>query len=289
MTAFIPKLAGLSEIIGQYDAIISDVWGVLHNGIVATPGAKDALASARGHGKTVALLTNAPRPPASIAKQLAQLGITAQSYDAIISSGGETRSLMQAEGDTPFYHLGPQRDHALFEGLAARPVRFEDAKYLLVTGLFDDETEQAEDYRPQLEAAFARKLKLYCANPDLIVERGDKLIPCAGAIAELYETIGGEVIWVGKPRPHVYAMAHARINTLRGAVVPKSRILCIGDALRTDLAGARDNGYPVLMTLAGIHAHQIGLHNNQYDETLLTQMLKAADLRPLGCMVTLDW
>ena len=289
MIDLIPKTTGLSTILDGFDAVISDVWGVVHNGIIATAGAKEALASARAMGKTVVLLTNAPRPPESISKQLADFGITDKSYDSIISSGGETRSLMEAEGDTPFYHLGPQRDRALYEGLSAQPATFEDAKYLLVTGLFDDETEQSEDYRPQLEAALKRKLRLICANPDLIVERGERLIPCAGAIADLYQTMGGEVVWVGKPHPHVYAMAHARISALRGVDVPKSRILCIGDALRTDLAGARDSGYSVLMTLAGIHAHQIGLSDQGYDEMRLAQMLKAAELRPLGCMTTLGW
>lgn len=285
----VPNISGLSTVMGDYDAIISDVWGVLHNGLVATPGAAHALASARQAGKAVVLLTNAPRPPASIAKQLAGLGITAESFDAIVSSGGETRVLMEKEGDAPFYHLGPARDHALFKGLAARSVAFEDASYLLVTGLFDDETETAEDYRAQLQAARARGMRLFCANPDLIVERGDRLIPCAGALAELYETMGGEVIWVGKPRPHVYGVARATIAKILKREPDRARILCIGDALRTDLAGARDNGHPVLMTLAGIHAHQIGLDGQNYDAARLSRLMEEAQLDPMGCMVTLKW
>lgn len=282
-------LTSLAAIAGNYDAIISDVWGVLHNGIAANPGAPEALKAAREAGLAVCLLTNAPRPPASIRHQLRGFGVPDESYDAIVSSGGVTRALVEAEGARPFYHLGPERDAPLYEGLAARPVGFEDAAYILCTGLFDDETETAEDYRPLLEQALRRKLRLYCANPDLVVERGKDLIPCAGAIADLYAHLGGEAVFVGKPHPLVYEYARKEIAATLGRDVPRKRILCIGDAFRTDVAGGIANGHDVLMTLAGIHAHQIGLRGEAFDRAALEALIVESGARPTMSMVSLRW
>jgi HAD superfamily hydrolase (TIGR01459 family) len=289
MLELVPHVSRLSAIIESYDAIISDVWGVLHNGIVATDGAHQALAHARRAGKAVILLTNAPRPPGSIREQLRSLAIPDDSYDAIVSSGGVTRELMSAEGAKPFYHLGPERDRALYAGLAASPAPFEDATYILCTGLFDDETETAEDYRAQLVAARTRGLRLYCANPDLIVERGDRLIPCAGAVADLYESLGGEVSWVGKPRPLVYERVRALIAETLGRMPSARRILCIGDALRTDVAGANAAGHDCIMTLAGIHAHQIGLKGQAFDGQALSCLARESGFIPTMSMVSLHW
>lgn len=289
MLPLIPELAGLSHVLDRYDAIISDVWGVLHNGIVATAGAQEALAAAREAGKPVVLLTNAPRPPHSIRTMLRGLKVGDDAYDALVSSGGVTRDLLLEEGARGFHHLGPERDHALFEGLACRPTTLEAADFILCTGLFDDETDQAEDYRPLLEQALSRRLRLYCANPDLIVERGDKLIPCAGAIADLYERMGGEVIWVGKPKPLVYRVVRRIIAERLGFEPEPARILCIGDALRTDIAGAVANGHESLMTLAGIHGHQIGLANGRFDAMRLATLAAESETRPTMCMASLVW
>ena len=279
----------LREVVSRYDAIISDVWGVVHNGLVATPGAPEALAAARNAGLAVVLLTNAPRPPDSVREQLRDLGVMDGAYDAIVSSGGVTRALIAREGDAPFYHLGPQRDFPIFEGLEARPSSFEDARYILCTGLFDDEVESPEDYRPLLEKALARKLRLYCANPDLIVERGTRLIPCAGAIADIYQQMGGEAIFVGKPHPLVYEHARAEIAAKLGRTVPNSRILCIGDAFRTDVAGAEAGGHDCIMTLAGIHGHQIGLKGSDFDRSAFEALAQKSGSRPTMSMVSLVW
>lgn len=289
MTALTPYITGLSSLIERYDAIISDVWGVLHNGVVATPGAGEALRTAREAGKPVVLLTNAPRPPGSIRRQLTGFGVIEEVSDAIVSSGGVTRDLLAKQGDAPFFHLGPVRDRPIYEGLAARPVPFEEAASILCSGLFDDETEQAEDYRPMLDAALARKLPLICANPDLVVERGNDLLPCAGAIADLYEKMGGETIWVGKPHPLVYRYAREAIEAQLGRPVEASRILCIGDALRTDVAGAMAAGHDCLMTLAGIHGHEINLHGNQFNRDLLEAMFAANQKRPIAVTISLAW
>jgi HAD superfamily hydrolase (TIGR01459 family) len=285
----IRPIAALSEVIDRYDAIISDVWGVLHNGVVATPGAQEALTAARNAGKPVALLTNSPRLPHLVAEQLRDLGVTQPCYDAIISSGGVTRQLLENEGARPIYHLGPARDIGVFEGLAVHPVALENAELVICTGLFNDDTEQAEDYRSTLEFAYSRRMRLYCANPDLIVERGHRLIPCAGAVADIYEKMGGEVIWVGKPKPLVYDEARAAIAKTLGAMPSGASILCIGDAFRTDIAGANAEGHDVIMTLAGIHGHQIGLDGMNYDLAALEKLSLETQTRPTMCMVSLVW
>lgn len=283
----IRPITRLSEVIDQYDAIISDVWGVLHNGVIATPGAQEALASARQAGKPVTLLTNSPRLPHLVAEQLVELGVVAPCYDAIISSGGVSRSLIELEGERRFHHVGPERDSGLFEGLPVRKSVLEEADFVLCTGLFNDETERPEDYLDLLRAAFARRMRLYCANPDLIVERGDRLIPCAGAVADLYERMGGEVIWVGKPKPIVYERARQELARVLGHM-PR-RILCLGDAFRTDIAGANAEGHDVVMTLAGIHGHQIDLSGRDYDLMKLRNLAAETQTRPTMCMVSLRW
>jgi HAD superfamily hydrolase (TIGR01459 family) len=287
-TSILP-IARLSEVIDRYDAVISDVWGVLHNGVAATPGAQYALAAARRAGKPVSLLTNSPRLPHLVAEQLRDLGVVQPCYDAIISSGGVTRMLLAEEGDRPIFHLGPARDAGVFDGLAVQPVALEKAQIIVCTGLFDDETETAEDYRKTLEFALARRMRLYCANPDLIVERGDRLIPCAGAVADSYERMGGEVIWVGKPKPLVYKHARAELAKALRRPPERSRILCLGDAFRTDIAGANAEGHDVIMTLAGIHGHQIGLEGQNFDLGALEALSVQTQTRPTMCMVSLVW
>lgn len=289
MKSSIPHIRHLRDVVPRYDAIISDVWGVVHNGLVATPGAQEALKAAREAGLAVVLLTNAPRPPDSVQEQLRGLGVRDDAYDAIISSGGVTRALIREEGNNPFYHLGPERDRAIFNGLSARPVGLDDAKYVLCTGLVDDEVETAEDYRALLERAFDRGLRLYCANPDLLVERGDRLLPCAGALAELYEKMGGETVWVGKPHPLVYDRARREIAKKLGRMPDARRILCIGDALRTDVAGANAAGHDCIMTLAGIHAHQIGLNGQDFDGEALEALASQSKTRPAMTMASLVW
>lgn len=279
----------LRDVVLRYDAIISDVWGVVHNGIAATSGAPEALAAAREAGLAVVLLTNAPRPPASIQAQLRDLGVADHSYDAIVSSGGVTRALIAGEGDLGFFHIGPPRDAPIFEGLAGHPTQLDAASYLLCTGLFDDEVETPEQYRPLLEQAAARRMKLYCANPDLVVERGTRLIPCAGAIADIYQHMGGETIWVGKPHPLVYAKARDEIDAKLGRGVATKRILCIGDAFRTDITGAQAGGHDSIMTLSGIHAHQIGLEGQRFDAAALDALAQDYAARPTMTMVSLTW
>lgn len=278
-TAPTPLIERFSAIAARYDALICDVWGVLHNGVRVTPPANIALAEARRRGLAVCMLTNAPRPTADIAKFIQHLGGTPDAWDAIVSSGGVTRDLMAERGSTPFHHIGPARDQGVFEGLAARPVPLDQAGYVLCTGLVNDEVETAETYRPQLEAALRRDLELICANPDIIVERGHALIPCAGAIAELYEQMGGKVLWVGKPHPLVYEVAKGAIEKTLGRPVEKSRILGIGDALRTDVAGAARFGIDSLFVLDGIHSSELGA-GRDFSAAAVSAFFEKATVRP---------
>jgi HAD superfamily hydrolase (TIGR01459 family) len=296
MITRIPTLQGLGEIIEDYDGIICDVWGVLHNGVEATRGAAEALIEAKKANVHVILLTNAPRPAALVARQLKDFGITESAYDVVFSSGGVCRVEMEKMGAARFYHIGPKRDAPLFNGLEARPSPLEQAQYILCTGLFYDETEKAEDYRPTLLEAKKRKLRLICANPDLVVDRGGRLIPCAGAIAALYESMGGETVWIGKPKPYVYILArqriaqHAKNRQMRAGTPGRAlRILCIGDSLRTDIVGAMDAGCHSIMTLGGIHGKDIELNGQSYDHARLDALMSIYKARPTWVMPSLCW
>jgi HAD superfamily hydrolase (TIGR01459 family) len=244
----------LRDLVTGVDVVLSDIWGVVHNGLVAFPEACAALHTARAQGITVILITNAPRPADSVQRQLRKLGVADDAYDAIVSSGDLTRSFVAERGGQSMFWLGPERDNSIYRGLDATFAPLEQADYIVCTGPFDDETESAEDYRVMMEQARARNMTLVCANPDIVVERGDRLIYCAGAIAELYREIGGEVIFYGKPHRPIYDQAMAIAQRLRGAAVPPARVLAIGDSVRTDLAGAQAFGIDCLFVTRGIHS-----------------------------------
>jgi HAD superfamily hydrolase (TIGR01459 family) len=246
----------LRDLVGGIDVVLSDIWGVVHNGLVAFPEACAALRAARAQGSTVILITNAPRPADSVQRQLRKLGVADDSYDAIVSSGDLTRSFVAERNGQSMFWLGPERDNSIYRGLDAVFAPLESADYIVCTGPFDDETESAEDYRDMMGQARERNLPLVCANPDIVVERGDRLIYCAGAIAELYRELGGEVIFYGKPHRPIYDRAMAIAQATRGGVTPSNRVLAIGDSVRTDLAGAHGFGIDCLFVTRGIHADE---------------------------------
>ena len=165
-----------SPIAPDYDVLLSDVWGVVHNGIAAFPAACDALMRARAGGATVILITNAPRPSEAVMRQIDQLQVPREAYDAIVSSGDVTRSVMQSRPGESLFHMGPARDHSIFTGLNIEFAPLESAGYVVCSGLVDDETETPEDYRAQLELMLERKMFMLCGNPDVVVERGNKLL-----------------------------------------------------------------------------------------------------------------
>ncbi len=242
------------ELTTGVDVILSDIWGVVHDGLNGFPEPCAALLEFRQQGGTVILITNAPRPADSVQRQLRKLNITDDTYDAIVSSGDLTRNYVAAHLNNSVFQIGPERDNPMFRGLDVKFAPLESADYILCTGPFDDEVETAEDYREMMMRARERNLTFICANPDIVVERGDRLIYCAGAIAELYRELGGEVIFYGKPHPPIYERAFELAESKRGEPTPKSRILAIGDSVRTDLTGANTMDINCLFVTRGIHS-----------------------------------
>lgn len=247
---------GLRELVGGVDVVLSDIWGVVHNGLESFPEACEALHTYRSRGGTVILITNAPRPADSVQRQLRKLGVPDETYDAIVSSGDLTRLYVAELPGRKMFWLGPERDNSIYRGLDAVTAPLEEADYIVCTGLYDDETETAEDYRGMMLKARERKLTLVCANPDIVVERGDRLIYCAGAIAELYRELGGEVIFYGKPHRPIYQRAMALAGERQGYQIDRKKVLAIGDSVRTDLTGAREFGIDCLFVTRGIHAEE---------------------------------
>ncbi|WP_027584017.1 TIGR01459 family HAD-type hydrolase [Bradyrhizobium sp. Ai1a-2] len=246
----------LRDVIGDVDVVLSDVWGVVHNGLESFPEACEALHTFRQQGGTVILITNAPRPADSVQRQLRKLGVADETYDAIVSSGDLTRHFVAEHPGKKIHWVGPERDSSIHRGLDAPLTALEQADYIICTGLFDDETETPEDYRAMLLKARERRLSLICANPDIVVERGDRLIYCAGAIAELYRELGGEAIFYGKPHQPIYERAMQLAAERRGRPVELNRVLAIGDSVRTDIAGAKGFGIDCLFVTRGIHSEQ---------------------------------
>jgi HAD superfamily hydrolase (TIGR01459 family) len=250
---FIEQLRGLVD---GVEVILSDIWGVVHNGLDAFPEACEALHTYRQRGGTVILITNAPRPADSVQRQLRKLGVADETYDAIVSSGDLTRNFVADHPGKKMFWIGPERDSSIHRGLDAVMAPLEQADYIVCTGLFDDETESAEDYRAMMLQAREHKLPLICANPDIVVERGDRLIYCAGAIAELYRELGGEAIFYGKPHRPIYERAMALAAERRRQPTSLDRVLAIGDSVRTDLTGAHGFGIDCLFLTRGIHSEE---------------------------------
>jgi HAD superfamily hydrolase (TIGR01459 family) len=246
----------LSDLVDGVEVILSDIWGVVHNGLESFPEACEALHTYRQRGGTVILITNAPRPADSVQRQLRKLGVADETYDAIVSSGDLTRNFVADHPGKKIFWIGPERDSSIHRGLDAVMAPLEQADYIICTGLFDDETESAEDYRAMMLQAREHRLPLICANPDIVVERGDRLIYCAGAIAELYRELGGEAIFYGKPHRPIYERAMALATERRGKPTSLDRVLAIGDSVRTDLTGALGFGIDCLFLTRGIHSEE---------------------------------
>jgi HAD superfamily hydrolase (TIGR01459 family) len=252
MTA--PQLpAGLSEISGAYDALLCDVWGVIHNGVEAFPAACEALARFRAERGPVILISNAARPHPPVIEQLDGLKVPRDSYSAMVTSGDATRVLLAERAPGPAWRIGDERDRPLYAGLGIEFADLEDAAFISVSGPYDDENEGPEDYRDRFIRGVERGLPMICANPDIVVQRGDKLIYCGGALAQLYEALGGRVTMAGKPYPPIYAMSLSRAAETLGRALDPARVLCIGDGLPTDVRGANAQGLDVLFVASGIH------------------------------------
>lgn len=249
----VPVAPGLAAITAETDILLVDVWGVLHNGIRAHVAAGDALSQFRARGGTVVLVSNAPRSSAIVIPFLDGMGVPRSAYDGVVTSGDVSRNYLAGVGEKNLFYIGPPKDRTIFAGLPIRETAVAQADLVLCAGFEDDEKETPLDYVPRLSACLARNLTMVCANPDLVVERGHALVWCAGAIAEKYEKMGGDVIWTGKPHRIIYDAALTMARMTRNEDVPLARVMAIGDAIRTDVAGARGIGVRVLMTADGIH------------------------------------
>ncbi|WP_091737125.1 TIGR01459 family HAD-type hydrolase [Phenylobacterium immobile] len=248
------QIAGLSDLADRYDVLLCDVWGVVHNGRECFPVACEALARWRAEVGPVVLITNAPRPHGPIIEQLDSLAVPRAAWSEIVTSGDATRVLIASRAPGPAWTIGTERDAVLYAGLGLREqLDPEGAQFIAITGPYDDDVETPEDYRGRLTAAAAQGLPMICANPDIVVHKGEKLIYCAGAVAQLYETLGGKVVMAGKPHAAIYDLAMAKAQGLLGGPLDPARVLCVGDGLATDVKGANDQGLDVLFVASGIH------------------------------------
>lgn len=285
MTIFTDHFSALAR---DYDVVLSDVWGVVHNGVAAFPDACDALTRFREGGGNVVLITNAPRPNGVVADQLEHFGAPRSIYDAIVSSGDVTRDEIAKRPGQSIFHVGPKRDLSIFEGLDVTFAPPESADYVICSGLFDEETETPDDYRDMLGQMLARRLFMVCGNPDVVVERGEQLLYCAGAIADLYARMGGEVLYAGKPYAPIYDLALKLAQQARGANVDRKRVIAIGDSVRTDFKGAASYGIDCLFVTAGIHAAEFGGRDDP-DPDAVERVLIAAGGKPRAIARKLKW
>jgi HAD superfamily hydrolase (TIGR01459 family) len=249
------RIEHLAEIASAYDALLCDAWGVIHDGVALFDGAADALLNFRRRRGPVVILTNAPRPARIIPAQLDRLGLAREAYDAVVTSGDATRAEIGKRGGQPAFRIGPEKDDAFFDDAPVNFTPIEDAQFIVCTGLIDDHNEEPEDYRDLLQTAAARALPMICANPDVVVRWGGRLIWCAGALAQIYERLGGTVIYGGKPHPPIYDLALSRIASLLGAAPERSRVLAVGDGLETDIRGANAQGFGAVYVAGagGVH------------------------------------
>ena len=283
-----PILDGLSALATEFDLILCDVWGVLHNGVEAYPQAAEALRRFRRRGGTVILISNAPRPHQAVEKRLAQLGVTREAYDDFVTSGDLTREVVASRPGIPLLHMGPERDFRLFEGLDAPRVAAKEAQYFLCTGPMPEDVRSAEPFRELLSELASRGLEFVCANPDLVVELGDELLICAGSLAALYERLGGKVLYAGKPHRPIYELALSKAERCRGRSVDRARVLAVGDAPRTDIAGARGIGARALLVAKGIHAREL-MPEGVLLRSALERLLADAPGQPDAVIAELRW
>nr|TFG54895.1 MAG: TIGR01459 family HAD-type hydrolase [Hyphomicrobiales bacterium] len=283
------EIDGLHAIADRYDALICDVWGVLHNGQTPFLATVEALRNFRNSHGPVVLLTNAPRLAHDVELQFDRIGVPRDCYDVLVTSGEGARDelVRHMSKDKPLklFNLGPDRDRAVRDGLNIVLSEADDAEIVLCTGLFDDETEGPDDYRALLERFRARGLVLLCANPDIVVRRGDNIVYCAGALARAYEEIGGEVKYFGKPHPPVLALAYQNAKNLGAAKKP----LVVGDGLETDIKGANVMGWDALFVLGGIHGVEIGDLSSAPAKAKLSALLREIGVNAKWSISNLLW
>jgi HAD superfamily hydrolase (TIGR01459 family) len=281
--ASIPILAGLAGIAAGRKAWFCDIWGVLHDGLKPFPAAIDACRTFIRGGGEVVLVSNSPRTSPPVAAHLANVGVPRDCYSSIVTSGDVTRRFVEAYAAEPMFHLGPDRDKCLFEGLKLQFVSARSAKVAVCTGFFDEDQETVEDYEPMLTSLAARKVPMICANPDLIVERGERIIPCAGLLAKRYTELGQTVIQAGKPHSPIYEAAAAKLS----APLAQSAILAIGDGAGTDIQGAAAQGIDAIYVASRVNMRDFG--ERGLTQESLDGLFAARSYRPFAAMAALKW
>lgn len=280
--------ASLSPLAPRYDAILSDVWGVVHNGVSAHSEAVDALRRYRQGGGRVVLITNAPRPSGPIRAMLDRLGVARDAYDDIVSSGDITRAMLEAYRGQTLHYIGPAHENdALFEGLGITLGSANDARALIVTDL-DDDNDTPEDYTGRMREWLKRDLPMICANPDRVVEHGTQIFYCGGALADLYEAHGGRIRMAGKPYRPIYDLALKSAETAAGRTLDRARILAIGDSVRTDAIGAASAGLDLLFITGSIHASELDAFGNP-DPAAIRALVEPSGAHMVGAMARLAW
>lgn len=281
----IPIISSIRPLCRSRKALLVDIWGVMHNGVAPFAGAVSACQAFRSAGGIVLLLSNAPRPGPSVKEQLARIGVNPEAFDDILTSGDASREMIARLGPAPVYHLGPQRDLALFDqGFNGKLVAADEADAIVCTGLFDDETESPETYREQLKSLAGRSIEMICANPDLHVERNGKLIYCAGAVAKLYAELGGKVRYAGKPFAPIYELAVERLSDLSGQPLSRADLLAVGDGVNTDILGAGAAAIDSVFVASAVHVRSKTLTQDD-----LQSVFQDAPYPPIAAMQAMAW
>ena len=282
-------IAGLGDVADRYDVLLSDIWGVIHNGEAAFAAACEALATWRQTRGPVVLISNSPRPSAEVISQLEALGVPRAAWSTIVTSGDATRVLLSQRAPGPAWKIGPERDEPLYAGLGLSFAALEEAAFIACTGPFDDEVETPEDYRASLTKAADRGLEMVCANPDKVVQRGDRLIYCGGALADLYQTLGGLVIMAGKPFAPIYDLALTLAKQELTMPLSAERVLAIGDGVATDIRGANLRGLDVLFVAKGIHGEDAVGPDGRLDPVAVEALLTADEAHARFVTHDLAW
>jgi HAD superfamily hydrolase (TIGR01459 family) len=280
-------LSGLSEIAQHYDVLLCDVWGVIHNGRDSFPAACAALERFAAERGPVILISNSPRPASDVALQLDSLKVPRTAWTAFVTSGDATRALLKERAPGPAWRIGPERDNVLYEGLGLEFAGPEEAAFIACTGPFNDDWETPEDYRETLGLAAGRGLTMICANPDRVVHRGERLVYCGGALADLYSALGGEVIMAGKPYRAIYDLCLQDAERLLGRA--DGRALAIGDGLPTDVKGAQDHGLDCLFVAGGIHGEELAGPDGRMDPAKVKALLSQSGTEAAYAISTLTW
>lgn len=280
----VPVLEQAGELLARYDVLISDVWGVVHDGVWALPPACTALTRYREQGGAVVLLSNAPAPSEQVAELLDKKKVPRSAWDRLVTSGDVTRSLIAESHHRKVFHIGWHSDRSVFEHADIELVGEDEADLVVATELNDYRTETPDQYRPLLSRFAARGVPFVCGNPDLVVHVGHDLLPCAGALALIYEELGGSVAWAGKPYRPAYDLALEAARAARGGhPVDPAKVLVIGDAVRTDLAGARLMGFDSLFIAGGIHRDET-IRDGAVDPAGLEVVLADLPIQPIAAM-----